>query len=162
MAVSRSLRDPPREGLGTVRLHVLGSPSVQRDDQPCGGAAAQRKSLALLALLAVAGRRGLSRDKILALLWPEIPGDKATHRLAQLLYSLRRDLQAEELFLGSPEVHLNSTLLTSDLSEFTDALESGDFALVDWSRPARWATASERSVSLMFPRALLALPHRHA
>lgn len=127
MAVSRSLRDPPREGLGTVRLHVLGSPSVQRDDQPCGGAAAQRKSLALLALLAVAGRRGLSRDKILALLWPEIPGDKATHRLAQLLYSLRRDLQAEELFLGSPEVHLNSTLLTSDLSEFTDALESGDF-----------------------------------
>ena len=104
MAVSRSLRDPPREGLGTVRLHVLGSPSVQRDDQPCGGAAAQRKSLALLALLAVAGRRGLSRDKILALLWPEIPGDKATHRLAQLLYSLRRDLQAEELFLGSPDL----------------------------------------------------------
>ncbi|HVD14272.1 MAG TPA: helix-turn-helix domain-containing protein [Actinomycetota bacterium] len=39
------------------------------------------------------------------------------------------------------------------------ALEPGDFALVDWSRPARWATASERSVSLMFPRALLALPH---
>src|SRR5918993_1047007 len=39
------------------------------------------------------------------------------------------------------------------------ALEPGDFALVDWSRPARWATASERSVSLMFPRALLALPY---
>jgi AraC-like DNA-binding protein len=39
------------------------------------------------------------------------------------------------------------------------ALEPGDFTLVDWSRPARWATASERSVAQMFPRALLALPH---
>src|SRR5215218_9624049 len=39
------------------------------------------------------------------------------------------------------------------------ALEAGDFTPVDWSRPARWATASERAVSLMFPRALLALPH---
>jgi AraC-like DNA-binding protein len=39
------------------------------------------------------------------------------------------------------------------------ALEAGDFTVVDWSRPARWATASERSLSLMFPRALLALPH---
>jgi AraC-like DNA-binding protein len=39
------------------------------------------------------------------------------------------------------------------------ALEPGDFTVVDWSRPARWATASERAISLMFPRALLALPH---
>ena len=39
------------------------------------------------------------------------------------------------------------------------ALEPGDFTVVDWSRPARWATASERAVSLMFPRALLTLPH---
>jgi hypothetical protein len=39
------------------------------------------------------------------------------------------------------------------------ALEPGDFTVVDWSRPAHWATASERAVSLMFPRALLALPH---
>jgi hypothetical protein len=39
------------------------------------------------------------------------------------------------------------------------ALEAGDFTVVDWSRPGRWATASERAVSLMFPRALLALPH---
>jgi AraC-like DNA-binding protein len=37
------------------------------------------------------------------------------------------------------------------------ALGPGDFAVVDWSRPARWATASERAVSVMFPRALLPL-----
>jgi AraC-like DNA-binding protein len=37
-------------------------------------------------------------------------------------------------------------------------LGPGDFAVVDWSRPARWATASEQAVSVMFPRALLPLP----
>lgn len=39
------------------------------------------------------------------------------------------------------------------------ALGPGDFAITDWSRPARWATATQRAVSLMFPRALLPLPH---
>ena len=111
-----------------LQLQVLGSPSVNRDGRPCGGAAGQRKSLALLALLAAGGRRGLSRDKIHAWLWPEISTDKATHRLAQLLYSLRRDLGTEELFLGSTDLRLNPTVLTTDLAEFTTALEVGDFA----------------------------------
>jgi AraC-binding-like domain len=39
------------------------------------------------------------------------------------------------------------------------ALGPGDFAITDWSRPARWATATQRAVALMFPRALLPLPH---
>jgi hypothetical protein len=39
------------------------------------------------------------------------------------------------------------------------ALHPGDFTVVDWSRPARWATATQRAISLMFPRALPALPH---
>jgi len=111
-----------------LHIQVLGSPSVTRDGAPCTGAAAQRKGLALLALLAVSGRRGLSRDKILAWLWPEATTDKATHRLAQLLYSLRRDLGVEELFLGSTDLRLNPAAVTTDLAEFTAALESGDFA----------------------------------
>lgn len=111
-----------------LQLQVLGSPSVLRDGRPCGGAAGQRKPLALLALLATVGRRGLSRDKIHAWLWPEISTDKATHRLAQLLYSLRRDLGTEELFLGSTDLRLNPSVLTTDLAEFTTALEVGDFA----------------------------------
>jgi DNA-binding SARP family transcriptional activator len=73
-----------------LQLQVLGSPAVTSDGgTACGGAAAQRKSIALLALLAGAGRRGLSRDRILATLWPEAPAELANHRLTQLLYSLR-------------------------------------------------------------------------
>jgi TolB-like protein len=111
-----------------LHLQTLGSPSVNGESGPCGGAAAQRKSLALLALLAAAGSRGLSRDKIVARLWPEAPAGKATHRLTQLLYSLRRDLGAEKLFLGSTELRLNSAIVATDVAEFTGALEAGDFA----------------------------------
>ncbi len=38
------------------------------------------------------------------------------------------------------------------------SLGSGDFTLIDQSRPARWSTSAERSVAAWFPRALLPLP----
>jgi TolB-like protein len=111
-----------------LQLQVLGTPSLNGRNGPLGGAAAQRKAIALLGLLAAAGRRGLSRDRIIALLWPETAADRATHRLNQLLYSLRRDLDAPQLFLGSAELRLNPDVLAVDLADFTAALESGDFA----------------------------------
>ena len=110
-----------------LQLQVLGSPSVSGSGGPLGGVAAQRKAMALLAILAGAGRRGLSRDKILAMLWPDARADRATHRLTQLLYSLRRDLDAPELFLGSADLRLNPEVLAIDLAEFAAALEAGDF-----------------------------------
>src|SRR2546426_4338550 len=54
-----------------LAVQVFGGLAVERDGAQCGGAAARRKTLALLALLAGAGRRGLSRDKLTAYLWPE-------------------------------------------------------------------------------------------
>jgi TolB-like protein len=111
-----------------LQLQTLGSISVGGDSGLCGGAAAQRKSLALLAMLASAGPRGLSRDKIVARLWPEASAEKAMHRLTQLLYSLRRDLAADALFLGSSELRLNPAIITTDIAELTAALEAGDFA----------------------------------
>ena len=110
-----------------LQLQVLGSITVTANGGATGGAAAQRKALALLALLAVAGRRGVSRDRALATLWPETPADRANHRLTQLLYSLRRDL-GSELFLGSADLRLNPQVLAVDLAEFTAALEAGEFA----------------------------------
>ena len=111
-----------------LQLQVLGSTAVTANGGVSGGAAAQRKALALLALLAAAGRRGLSRDRVLAMLWPETPADRANHRLTQLLYSLRRDLGSAELFLGSADLRLNPEALAVDLAEFTAALEAGEFA----------------------------------
>ncbi len=111
-------------------LRTFGGLSVEGPDGPLGGAAAQRKALALLALLATAGPKGTSRDKLVAYLWPESPSDKVAHRLTQLLYSLRRDLKADDLFLGTTELRLNPAVIETDLQRFTRALEAGDFAAV--------------------------------
>jgi TolB-like protein len=110
-----------------LQLQVLGSPTVTADGGACVGAAAQRKALAVLALLAVAGRRSLSRDRVLAMLWPETAADRANHRLTQLLYSLRRDLGSAELFHGTADLRLNPEVLATDLEAFTAALEAGGF-----------------------------------
>lgn len=111
----------------TFRLHVFGSPLVEGRDGPVPGAPAQRKSLALLALLARSGRAAMSRDRVLAYLWPEADADRAGHRLTQLLYALRRDLGAEQLFLGTAELRLNPAVMATDLADFIDALECGEY-----------------------------------
>jgi DNA-binding SARP family transcriptional activator len=108
-----------------LRLRTLGGAAVEGETGPIGGVAAQRKSLALLALLALAGDRGISRDKLLAYLWPETDPDRAGHRLTQALYALRRDLQVGALFLGSAELRLNAELMGSDVAEFVVARRAG-------------------------------------
>jgi TolB-like protein len=109
-----------------LRIRLLGGIVVEGETGPLGGAAAQRKSLAVLGLLVGAGDRGMSRDKILAYLWPEAESEKAAHRLTQILYALRRDLGADDLFLGSGDLRLNPDRFTSDVREFAAARQAGD------------------------------------
>jgi DNA-binding SARP family transcriptional activator len=120
-----------------IRLRSLGNPMVESDGRTPSGAATQRKPLALLALLAAAGERGESRDKLLAYLWAETPGDRAAHRLNQVLYALRRDLHEESLFKGTSKLRLNPEAITSDLSEFIEAHHRGDLerAVAAYSGP---------------------------
>jgi TolB-like protein len=108
-----------------LRLRAFGGAVVDTLTGPAGGAAAQRKSLALLALLA-ARERGISRDKILGYLWPDADAARASHRLTQVLYALRRDLDADELILGSSEIRINPEVISSDVREFTIARQAGD------------------------------------
>jgi TolB-like protein len=109
-----------------LRLRTLGGVVVEGDAGPLGGTAAQRKSLALLSLLAPGNARGMSRDKIVSYLWPETEPLRAAHRLAQLVYALRRDLQSGDLVLGTSELRLNSAVITSDAAEFGAARRAGD------------------------------------
>jgi serine/threonine-protein kinase len=110
-----------------LRLRMLGGLSVASDDQPFNGVATQRRRLALLALAAVAGEAGISRDKVLGYLWPESDMESARHALTQALYALRRDLRAPDLFDGgTTDVRLNPAVITSDVAEFRAALRDGD------------------------------------
>jgi eukaryotic-like serine/threonine-protein kinase len=109
-----------------LHLKTFGGPSVEIDGTPGTGAAQQRKTLGLLALLAVAGQRGLSRDKLIAALWPETDAEHGRGLLRQACYALRRDLHAPELFLGSIQLRLNPAVISSDVESFAGALEGND------------------------------------
>lgn len=109
-----------------ARLCAFGGLIVETPRGQFRGAAGQRHPLALLLLLAAAGDRGLSRDKLLAYLWPESNAERARNALRQMVYALRRDLAAPDLFLGTTELRLNEQVLQSDLAEFDAALARGD------------------------------------
>ena len=63
-----------------------------------------------------------------AYLWPEAEPEKAAHRLTQILYAVRRDLDTDDLFLGSGELRLNPERFSSDVREFVAARHAGDLA----------------------------------
>ena len=111
--------------MARLRLRTFGGLSLETADL---GDARRigRRPLALLAVLAASGPRGLSRDKLTALLWPERDSEHSRNSLSQLLSGLRRDLGAEDLIGGTLEVRLNGDVIASDVEEFEQALACGD------------------------------------
>lgn len=109
-----------------LRLQTLGNVFVIGSSGPLGGAASQRRTLALLAALAAAGEGGLSRDKLVGLLWPEASPERARHSLTQALYAARRALDADDLFLVNSTIRLNRGAITCDVQELEAALGAGD------------------------------------
>ena len=104
------------------RLATFGGLSLIDDRTP--DIAIPRRRLAVLALLAQAGDRGLTRDKLVAYLWPDSSADAARHSLEQLLYSVRRQYGAF-VFAGTDPLRLNSAVIASDIAEFESALARG-------------------------------------
>jgi TolB-like protein/DNA-binding SARP family transcriptional activator len=109
-----------------LHLKTFGGLSVDIDGTPATGAAQQRKTLALLALLGASGERGLSRDKLIAFLWPETDAEHGRGLLKQACYALRRDLHAPDLILGSIQLRLNPAVISSDVASFASALAEND------------------------------------
>jgi predicted ATPase/DNA-binding SARP family transcriptional activator len=109
-----------------LRLRTFGGLSLESGQAPLTGAAAQRRRLAVLAIIAEAGPRGVSRDKLIGLLWPEVDEARARSALSQALYALKRDSGGEQLVLGYDRLALNPDALTSDLGEFDQAVARND------------------------------------
>jgi DNA-binding SARP family transcriptional activator len=107
-----------------LRLHTFGGVSLFRGDENLTGAVTQRRRLGILVLLAAAGPAGMSRDKLLAYLWPESDAESARHVLNQLLYAQRRQIGDEALFLGRKTLRLNPAVIWSDVDAFDRALEA--------------------------------------
>lgn len=108
-----------------LHLKTLGTPLLERDGRPLDGAARQRRVVALLVLVASGGERGISRDRLLALLWSESEAEKARQALTQSLYHARRALGEDGLFQGAADLRLNPDVIASDLGAFQNAISAG-------------------------------------
>jgi serine/threonine-protein kinase len=103
-------------------VKVLGGLTIESTDGLVPTGALQRRRLGLLALLALAGERGLSRDRIEAYLWPESDRARARHALDQLLYGTRRELGYESVGSSGTDLRLNPRVVRADICAFDEAV----------------------------------------
>ncbi|HSJ76044.1 MAG TPA: BTAD domain-containing putative transcriptional regulator, partial [Gemmatimonadales bacterium] len=154
------------------RIHTLGSLAVVDGTRPLGGHAQQPRRLALLAVLARAGEHGVSRDRLITLLWGEVEPERARRNLNQALYAIRQDLGSEDAILGTHDLRLNPELVEADVIDFQIASSSGaleeaarlyagpflgDFNLPGVRDFARWAEEERERLALDYRGILDAL-----
>ena len=84
-----------------------------------------RRHLVLLALVAEAGERGISRDRAIAFFWPDGDEERGRRSLNQLRYTLRRQLGVDPL-VGTRTLRADPANLTSDVADFAAAITAGD------------------------------------
>jgi DNA-binding SARP family transcriptional activator len=157
-------------------LQLLGSASLDGPDGPVTGRAGMRQRVAMLALLAVEHPRPLSRDKLVAYLWPESGTDDARHLLRESLYILRSALGDDTVLGSGDDLRLNSDRLTCDLWEFEAALAGDDheaavslyrgaflsgFHLSDADEFERWVDGERSRLARRYCQALEQLAERH-
>jgi DNA-binding SARP family transcriptional activator/Tol biopolymer transport system component len=114
-------------------LELLGTLSLRNETPPVPVSAQQKRSLGLLAILALAGRQGFPRDRIEAYLWPESSAPLARHSLDQTVYAIRHALGSDFILSSGRELRLNPDLVQVDAWEFEEAI-----------RARQWAAAVER------------------
>ena len=78
--------------------------------------------LALLLVVAAAGRRGVWRNRLLAIFWPDTDEERARHALSQSIYALRRDLDPT-LLTAANELRLEPDRISCDVQEFREAMD---------------------------------------
>jgi DNA-binding SARP family transcriptional activator len=108
-----------------IRLRTLGGFSVNLDGADSTASSLRPRVLALLALLA-GHRQGLSRDKLLAYLWPDSDTAHARNSLKQALFSLRHVVDRPIIISASGLLRLDPSEVDVDLWGLEAALANGE------------------------------------
>src|SRR5262245_61027826 len=105
------------------RLLTFGGLALETDDgKPPPKLRPQR--LAILSVLA-ASDRGVSRERMFSLFWPEADEERARAALRQALYALRQELGADVVQTDAL-LSLDRTAITSDVGDYRAALAAGE------------------------------------
>jgi DNA-binding SARP family transcriptional activator len=113
--------------LASVSLRLLGGFALCGPGGAPVTGLAQRRAVATLAILAVAGDLGCTRDRIIALLWPDSDEDHGRHSLRDALHAIRLVLGADAISPTGETLRLNGTV-TTDVQRFAAAVAAADFA----------------------------------
>lgn len=119
------------------RLTTLGTLSIATSDGAQTALAPRRRALALLALAAASAKEGVSRDRVLALLWPELDAAKARNNLKQTVFAIRQALGSEVFDPAATNFCLDTRSVVVDLHQYEHALAAGahDEALALYAGP---------------------------
>jgi DNA-binding SARP family transcriptional activator/membrane-associated phospholipid phosphatase len=101
-----------------LRLQLLGGFRAQAQDTDVSALAKQPRRAALLTFLAV--ERDASRERVMALLWPEAAPERGRHSLNQGIYYLRRLIGSDWVELQGDRVVVASWV-TTDVQELERA-----------------------------------------
>ena len=112
-------------------VELLGTLSLRAETGAVPLVAQQKRPLALLAVLALGGKQGLSRRRIESYLWPESEPDRAGHALNQAVYAIRQSLGDDVIISTPQDLRLNQQLVGVDLWLFDEAISA-----TDWARAA--------------------------
>ncbi|MFC1791695.1 BTAD domain-containing putative transcriptional regulator [Gemmatimonadota bacterium] len=107
-------------------LKLLGGATIEGPNGPLGGAIAQRQRMAFLALLATAPTGQVSRDRLLAFLWPDLDAGRARRALSNALYVIKKELGEDSVSTVGDDLRLDKTSVSVDVLEFRKASEEGD------------------------------------
>jgi DNA-binding SARP family transcriptional activator len=147
------------------------------DGAAVSGAAAQPRRLAILAILARAGKRGASRERLLAMLWPDANEEASRNTLNHALSTLRRDLGNAEAISGVRELRLEPSIIDSDVNQFEELAAEGNLeaAVAQYGGPFldgfrlpgspefdRWVESERESIAQRHAEALEKLARRCA
>jgi len=112
-----------------VTLKLLGRLSLSDSNGPVTGHITQRRRLAFLAILGASPRATVTRDRLVALLWPQLDAEGARHRLSDSLYVVRRALGDEAIVTEGDDLRLDEAHVHVDVRTFERALDAGETAL---------------------------------
>jgi TolB-like protein/Tfp pilus assembly protein PilF len=105
-----------------ITVQLLGGASLRSGDSPLSGPPAQRHRIALLTLIVAAWPQSLSRDRAMALLWPERDTVSARRLLNLAVHVLRSALGEGALASTGDGLLLNPSRLNCDLHELRTAI----------------------------------------
>ncbi len=107
-------------------LRFLGGASIEGPEGPVAGPAAQARRLAFLACLAAARGKPVSRDTLIAMLWPESAPESARHSARETIYVLNHELNGAPVEVVGNALRIDPARCPSDVAAFQAAIEAGD------------------------------------